>query len=143
MNEPSLEGVGELQQPAVVVGQTSVPDDRDQPVKVASLGVQGVQLISQRPVVVAGALRADPGIHQPAQRRQHVDRRIDPAAMQVAGSTIWPSVMYPERSGMGCVMSSSGMDRMMSMRDRPGVVVEAPRPLEVVTGRRTSVADMP
>ncbi len=27
-------------------------------------------------------------------------------------STIWPSVIYPVRSGIGCVMSSAGIDRI-------------------------------
>ena len=72
--------VDEGEDAAVVVGERLLADDRDEAPQLAAAAEEGGELVGDAAVVAARAPLADPGVHQPAERGQHVDRRVDARA---------------------------------------------------------------
>ena len=76
-------------------------------------GVAGEELVGHVLMIFPGIAFTDAVLHQAGQGRQHADRRVDGLAGAASRSrTIWPSVIYPVRSGIGWVISSFGMVRI-------------------------------
>lgn len=67
------------------------------------------QLVHRVGVVLAGLAFADTFVFQTRKGGEHVNRRLQAFHIQVARQNNLPSVIYPVRSGMGWVLSSSGI----------------------------------
>src|SRR5450759_868155 len=84
VEELLLELVRELQVQPVGLGERLLADDGDQPSQVDALGVEGVELVRDAPVIGPGLILADALVHQAREARQHVDRREDALAVQAS-----------------------------------------------------------
>ncbi len=83
-DELPLEVGHEAEDAAVVVGERLFADDRAEALQLSAAAEEGRQLIGDAAMVGARAPLTDPGVHQPAQRGEHIDRRVDPAPVEFA-----------------------------------------------------------
>ena len=79
-----LELIGEAKVAAVHVGERFLADNGDQLAEVTALSVRGVHLVGDSAMVLAGLALADTQVHKAAQAGQHVDRRVDRPAVELA-----------------------------------------------------------
>ena len=84
VDERLLEVVGEGEIAAVSFRERRLADDRDEPAQVAPTCQRGVELVGDGSVVLAGLVRPDAGVHESAQRRQHVDWRVDAEPVELS-----------------------------------------------------------
>jgi hypothetical protein len=83
-HELLLEALRECKRAPVRSAETVLThDSREQP-RLPPPGVRGVELIGPLPVFRHGASASDAGVHQAREGREHVNRREDPAAVQLA-----------------------------------------------------------
>src|SRR6266545_2993843 len=82
-DELLLESVGELEHLPIALGERLLPDDRDEAPHVLALRVRGVELVRHLLVVLPRPVLPDPGVHEPREGWQRVDRRVDPLAVQL------------------------------------------------------------
>ena len=83
VDEPVLEVVSEAEVPAVSLGERRLADDRDEPSQVASARQRRVELVGDGTMVLTGLALSDARVHEPAQRRQDVDRRVDATPLEL------------------------------------------------------------
>jgi len=82
--EPRLELVGEFEVLVLILAQSLLADNRLHGASVLTDGVVGVELIRHVWVVHARHALADTRFHQAAQRREHIDGRVDLPVVQRA-----------------------------------------------------------
>ena len=83
-DELQLERSSEREIPAIGVRKPLFADDARQDARLDRARVRGVELARERRVVGIGVFASGAVLHQPRQRRQHVDRRIDAAPVEIA-----------------------------------------------------------
>ena|SRR6185437_12303083 len=84
-DEAAFEVLDEGQDAAVVVGECLFSHYRDEAAKFLPTAQECGELIGNAAVVLAGAFRADPGIHEPAERGQDINWWGDAAPVQFPG----------------------------------------------------------
>src|SRR6266487_4062251 len=122
-DELLLEPIRELEHLPISVGEGLLPDDRHEAPHVLALRVCGVQLVRDLLVVLPRPVLADPGVHEPREGRQRVDRRVDALAVQlpVHGDLALGDVAGQVRDRVGPVVVGDRHDRDLRDRTRPAV----------------------
>src|SRR5256712_11930232 len=81
-DELLFEPVRELEHLPVPVGEGFLSDDRHETADVLSFRVRRIELVRDLLVVLARPVLPNPGIHEPGQGGERIDRRGDPLAVQ-------------------------------------------------------------
>ena len=128
VHESLFELLGEGGVLAVDRGQRRLPQHHRQLARVAATGVSGEQLVGHSRMILARAALADTLLHQPRQRRQHVDRRFQALAVQRAAQDHLSLGDVPGQVGdrVGLVILRHAQNRHLG--DRPALALDAPRP---------------
>src|SRR5256712_11039206 len=84
-DELLLEPVCELEHLPVPVGEGFLPDDRHETADVLSFRVRRIELVRDLLVVLARPVLPNPGIHEPGQGGERIDRRGDTFSGGVPG----------------------------------------------------------
>ena len=117
-----LEGVREGEQPPLLVPQAGGAHDGRGAAHVASAGVERVELVGHRPVIRPRPAGAHAEPHEPRERRQHVDGRVDAAPVELAREDDLPlgDVAGEVGDGVGQVVVRHGEDRAAASPTRAG-----------------------
>src|SRR3989442_4721356 len=136
-DELLLEPVGEFEHLPVPVGEGFLSDDRHETADVLSFRVRGIELIRDLLVIFARPVLPNPGIHEPGQGGQRVDRRIDPFPVQlpVHRDLAFRDVPGEVRDRVGPIVVRDRHDRDLGDAARPPV--DPPGPF--VDGRQVGV----
>src|SRR3989442_5187884 len=122
-DELLLEPVGEFEHLPVPVGERFLSDDRHETADVLSFRVRGIELIRDLLVIFARPVLPNPGIHEPGQGGQRVDRRIDPFPVQlpVHRDLAFRDVPGEVRDRVGPIVVRDRHDRDLGDAARPPV----------------------
>src|SRR3989442_7847119 len=124
-----LEPVGEFEHLPVPVRKRLLPDDGDETADVLSFRVRRVELVRDLLVVLARPVFPDPGVHEPGQGGERINRRVDPFPVQfpVHRDLAFRDVPGQVRDGMGPIVVRGRHDGNLGDAARPSV--DPPRPL--------------
>src|SRR2546427_147522 len=132
-DELLFEPVREFEHLPVPVRKRFLPDDGHETPDVLSFGVRRIELVRDLLVVLARPVLPDPGVHEPGQGGQRVDRRGDPFPVGGPGhrDLAFPDVPRQVRDGGSPIVVRNRHDRGLGDAPRPSLY--PPRP---VVGRR-------
>ena len=126
IHEALLELLGERGVLAVDRGQRRLTEHHRQLARVAAAGVGGKQLVGHSRMILARAALADALLHQPRQRRQHVDRRLDALAVQGAAQQHLALGDVPGQVGDRVRLVILGHTQNRNLGDRSALALDAP-----------------
>src|SRR2546428_2493712 len=128
-DELLLEPVGEFEHLPVPVRKRLLPDDGDETADVLSFRVRRVELVRDLLVVLARPVFPDPGVHEPGQGGERINRRVDPFPVQfpVHRDLAFRDLPGQVRDGMGPIVLRDRHDGELGDACRP--FAGPPRPL--------------
>src|SRR3989449_6048666 len=123
-DELLFEPVRELEHLPVPVGEGFLSNDRHETTDVLSFRVRRIELVRDLLVVLARPVLPDPGVHEPGQGGQRVDRRVDPFSV---GGPVHPGLAFrdvsrPVRDGGGALLVPHAPDSDVGDASPPSFV---------------------